>query len=568
MNSWEGRRGGPLGIPLELQSSDRVLAFSRMARWASRGCWATGVCMAWSRRMRVGVPDVVFGVVLMTVLFADRSLLDDPGTFWHARLGREIARTGAVPREDTLTYTRDRAAWVDQSWGFDLVLAEVVDRWGWSAAVAATALGLATFYAAVVRGLVREGASPMIALFVTIPVFVIGSLHFLVRPHLMTFAFAWWTMRACRVQHERGGWAVAVVPLLMVGWANLHGGFLAGPVIVLSAALGHAISGPWDRPRRQNLAKYAAAFLLSLLAPLANPYGIGLYRHVADLLFSSGVTSLTIEFKPIQFGSGQARMIEWVLMGLIAVPCFTTRRMDRYNLVQTLIWLHLALASVRHAPIFALAMAPGLVQLLDGLSAELRESWRDRMAWSVWPVAMASAVVLMVGFGARFGDLDPAIWPLDAVATLDRQPLQARLFHEQDWGGMIESECRPTRRAFIDDRCELFGKEEVLKYVDALQGGPAWGAIRDRERIDLVWVRPTRGLARLLGADPGWKTLHRDAVSILFRREAGPEPEGGSSARLERPAPSPVPLTRARPQGTGPTIPPGGLVSRDDEGPR
>src|SRR4051812_7186942 len=202
--------------------------------------------MAWSRWFRLQVPDVVFGVILAAVLFGDNALLNDPGTFWHARLGREIASTGDVPRHDRLTYTRDSALWVDQSWGFDLVLAEVVDRAGWPAAVALTCLGLGALYASVVRGLVREGASPMIALGVVIPVAMIGSIHFLGRPPLVTFASAWWTMRACRAQHDRGGWAVAVVPLLMIAWANIHGGFLAGPVIVATAMLGHALSGPCD----------------------------------------------------------------------------------------------------------------------------------------------------------------------------------------------------------------------------------------------------------------------------------------------------------------------------------
>jgi hypothetical protein len=479
------------------------------------------MALAWSQRFRLGVPDVVFGIVLALVLFGDRAILSDPGTFWHARLGREIVRTGDVPRWDTLTYTRDRAAWVDQSWGFDLVLAEVVDHWGWSAAVAATAIGLAALYASVARGLVREGSSPMIAAFVAIPVAMIGSIHFLVRPHLLTFAFAWWTMRACRAQHERKGWAVAIVPVLMIVWANVHGGFLAGPLIVLTAAFGHAISGPWDRDRKINLAKYGAAFALSLLTPLVNPYGIGLYRHVVDLLHSSGVASLTIEFQPIQFGQGQARVVEWVLLALIALPSFSSRRMDRYNLAHTLVWLHLALTSVRHAPIFALAMAPGLVQMLDGIPTDLRVAWRDRMGWTAWPAVTVLTVVLAVGLGYPFAQLDPKVWPLKAVPTLNRQPVAARLFHEQDWGGMIESECRPLRRAFIDDRCELFGKAAVLQYVDALQGGPEWDAIRDRDRIDLVWVRPDRGLARRLIPDPRWEVVFRDDVSILFRNDEG-----------------------------------------------
>ena len=63
----------------------------------------------------------------------------------------------------------------------------------------------------------------------------------------------------------------------MVVRANLHGGFLAGTVIVQTAAIGHAMSGPMESQRRRELGKFAAVFVLACLAPLCNPYGIGLY---------------------------------------------------------------------------------------------------------------------------------------------------------------------------------------------------------------------------------------------------------------------------------------------------
>ncbi len=67
--------------------------------------------------------------------------------------------------------------------------------------------------------------------------------------------------------------------------------------------------------------------------------------------------------------------------------------------------------------------------------------------------------------------------------------------------------------------------EAILDYLDALQGGPAWDDLRDRERIDLVWVRPDRGLARRLADDPAWQVVHRDDVSVLFRREPPQAPD-------------------------------------------
>jgi hypothetical protein len=84
---------------------------------------------------------------------------------------------------------------------------------------------------------------------------------------------------------------------------------------------------------------------------------------------------------------------------------------------------------------------------------------------------------------------------------------------------LIEAECRPERRTYLDDRFELFGKEAILEYVDVLSGGPAWDTVRDRDHIELAWLRPERGLAKRLAKDPAWNVLFRDKVSVLFRRD-------------------------------------------------
>ena len=478
--------------------------------------------MSLVRRWKPGVPDLVFGVVLTVVLIGGRTgFLNDPGTFWHLRLGREILRGREVPRFDTLTYTRDQVPWVDQSWAFDVGLALMVDRAGWTAVIALTALALAWIYGALAHGLLRDGLSPVVVVLVTVLATGVGSVHFLVRPHLLTLGLVLCTLRACQRQHERGGWAIAIVPPLMVIWANVHGGFLAGPLIVLTAAIGHAVSGPMEPQRRRELGKFAAIVVPAHPAwhRSVNPYGIGLYRHVGHLLVSSGVTDLIDEYQPIPFGKANGRVIEWILLALVAVPSLSARRIDRYALMHTAVWLHLALGSIRHAPLFALAVAPALGQTLEGLPLATRELGRLGRRWSLWPVLVTLALGLVVAGGVRFGGFSAKVWPMAGLSVLNDQPVEIRLFHEQDWGGMIEAQCHPARRAFVDDRFELFGRQAILEYVDALEGGPAWDALRDRERIELVWVRPERGLARRLAADPTWRRLHRDEVSVLFARD-------------------------------------------------
>jgi hypothetical protein len=462
---------------------------------------------------------LVFGIVLALILLGCRfGLLNDPGTPWHLRLGREIIATGAVPQFDILTYTRDHAPWVDQSWAFDVLLAELVDYWGWSGAIALAALGLAALYRSLVRDLIEDGISPIVALVVSILAMGICAIHFLIRPHLFTFWFVYLTLRACQQQHKVGGWAVFRVPMYTAILANLHGGFVALPVIVATAAIGHLVSGPWEFERRRNLVKFGLACAACLLAALINPYGFGLYRHVGRLLYSSGVTSLIIEYQPPHFGTPEADVLEWVLLAMIGLPVCSSRRIDRYQLCHVLVWLHLALTSIRNAPLFALVSAPALAALIDGLPLACRADWKRREGAALFPAAATVVLLSLVMAGVSLGGFDVRKWPLAALPPLNNQPVTARLFHEQDWGGLIAAECHPVRRSYLDDRFELYGKPAILEYVDVLAGGPAWDLVRDRDRIDLVWLRPERGLSKRLLKDPGWAVIYRDKVSILFKQ--------------------------------------------------
>jgi hypothetical protein len=205
-------------------------------------------------------------------------------------------------------------------------------------------------------------------------------------------------------------------------------------------------------------------------------------------------------------------------MALIALPIVARRLPSRYDLVQALIWLHFALGTVRHAPLFAFAVAPALATLIDGLR-KLGGNQESRPARSpVWALAASLAVIGALDFGARLGGPDPNHWPLAALPVLECQPAADHLFHEQDWGGLIESHGRTPRRSFIDDRFELWTRPEILDYLNCLEGGPSWDALRDRHDFRLVWVRPDRALAHRLLADPAWSVLHRDKRSILFHR--------------------------------------------------
>ena len=486
--------------------------------------------------LRLGRPslgDWIFGFLLTLLLVVGRhQLFNDPGTFWHYRLGHGILAAGTLPTDDTFTFTRQGSDWINQYWAFDAAFAWVVDHFGWTSSLLAASILIAWIYSSLAMSLIADGRLPLSAIAATILAVMVGALHFLVRPHLVTIAFVLVTSRLCQKQHERGGWPIFWVPVLVAVWANLHGGFLAAPLIVITAGFGHAISGTLDAARRGNLTKFAGAAGLTLIAPLANPYGLDLYRHVFHLLFTSGLTPLIQEYQPIPFGKPESRAMEWIILAMISLPIFRAGRMSRYEWVQTIVWLHLSLATIRHAPLFGIIAAPGLARMFDGaFSREPNEANSAAVVetLTVWPWIGVSALLLAILAGWSFGGFDRKVWPIDAIEALNSVPRSRPLFHEQDWGGLIECQTKPRRLTYIDDRFELFGKDFLLEYIKAIEGEPEWETLRDREQIGLVWVRPDRGLARRLERDPGWRAVHRDGISVLFERR------GSTGLYLTRP---------------------------------
>lgn len=471
--------------------------------------------------LRVGAPEIVFAYVLVMALASGTtSFLDDPDTFWHLEVGRRILDEGAVPFVDRLTYSRADTPWVDQSWLFDAGLALAFKGLGWSGVVVLASAFLAWLYWILARQLRRDGSSFCTILLVGLLVSRVGQIHFLVRPHLLTWGFCLATFLICRAAHRGKTRALWAIPPMMSLWANCHGGFLAGLLIIATATLGHAVSGAWDNARLAQLRAFCLAFVAACAAPLLTPYGPDLYRHVYELLFSSGLTKMSEEFLPYRFGSLIPGPLEWTIIALVALPKFSRERPLIYDLAHALVWLHLGLITVRYSPIFGIAVAPMLARLLDGIFPvrKPQETPEPLLAGVGLPLVATLGIVIASALGAPLGKLGPARWPLAALPALEKAPVELPLFHEQDWGGMVEAMTEPRRLAFIDSRFEVFGVEFIEDYLKALQGGDDWEALDDKWSFGLVWVRPNRGLARHLAGDSRWRVIHQDPVSVLYQR--------------------------------------------------
>ena len=164
-----------------------------------------------------------------------------------ARRRRDPA-TRAIPHVDTWTFTAAGLPWVDQQWGAQVVLAVVERLAGWTGPrPAPRGARPASIFACVLLIGLRRGLDARTAALLTLVAFVVAAPALALRPQLL--GMACFALVLVLVVDRRGAPAP---PVARAGprrvWANLHGSFFLGPVVLGLAWLEDLAR--WRRRRR------------------------------------------------------------------------------------------------------------------------------------------------------------------------------------------------------------------------------------------------------------------------------------------------------------------------------
>ena len=179
-------------------------------------------------------------------------MLGDGDTGWHVRIGEWILAHGQVPRQDMFSFTKPGQPFFAWEWLWDVGAAWLHQRWGLGGGGAGEPAGDCVYHrAALPPGLpaLRESAGVHRC-----------SPDSRQRPP----RFTGWRGRTCitmlmmvvfltileRVREGRTR-LLWTLPVLMIPWANLHGGFLIGIVIVGAYAAGELLRAVVTRDQRR-----------------------------------------------------------------------------------------------------------------------------------------------------------------------------------------------------------------------------------------------------------------------------------------------------------------------------
>jgi hypothetical protein len=463
-----------------------------------------------------------FLAVGLPVLAAFIAGLSSVDLAYHVRAGGEFLDTGRIPTSDTWTFTAAGTSWLNQQWGAQAILAIVYRVAGWTGLALLRAVLVGLTFGLLFEACRRRGLDLRRAAWLTLAAFVVSAVALALRPQLFGMALAAITLLLVADRRAHPG-RVWLVPLIVAIWANIHGSFFLGP-LVLGLAWLEDLHDRVEQPHR--LLQIA---VVSALAALINPFFIAVWGYAAGLSTNSFVTSRITEWQPTTL-----RTIPGILFfGSVAVVVVLLARRGRPTSWPTLAWLAVfaaigayAIRGVAWWPLGgAVAVAPLLVR--QPAAGSVGAAPRVERASPLNVVVVGVIVLVCVALVPAWRPTDPVIGapsglvgdaPSGITAALRQQAKPGdRILNPQPWGSWFEL-ALPANPVAIDSRIEIFPVDVWTELDQVRSGAAGWQETLARWGVAFIVVEKDEDAfqARLVAA--GWKVAFADLDGAVLAR--------------------------------------------------
>jgi len=502
-----------------------------------------------------------FGFVWILLFAAGQSkLFRDPGTFAHTAFGDYILDRQHLIYQDSFSFTRLGEPWIAQQWFGECIMAAIHRLAGFDGLLIVTVSLIALLFSDLATRIERSGMNLVLGSFILALSLAASSHHFHVRPHIVTIFFMTVIFaRLCDIEAGRKNLTALfwLVPVFVV-WANIHGGVLGGLFTLLMVASGwtliHLIGSISPVQNKRAMVILWTAAFLGLAAPLVNPYGLKLPATWIDIMGSDAISQQIQEHASVltllRFGESDSyiTIVLLLVFGTMygAVLAGTDRKDRRVTWFIPLVWLFLSLARIRHAPLFAVIAVVAIAEMFPcchwvqsmgnkGLASFRLRAVSDEGEGKYpkhYLIAAAVAAIALVAFqgssqmpstAQKWVKLDGSHWPIEILPELQAieksHPPGTKIFNDMLFGGFLIYHT-PSFRVFIDDRCELYGDEFLMKYVTA--GRSDFEAWEKTYRFDLALLLPNSNYRKYFDGNPGWRIAKECPAGVLYERSGAP----------------------------------------------
>uniref|UniRef100_Q020X3 Glycosyltransferase RgtA/B/C/D-like domain-containing protein n=1 Tax=Solibacter usitatus (strain Ellin6076) TaxID=234267 RepID=Q020X3_SOLUE len=469
---------------------------------------------------------LVLAAIALLSMFSGE--VGDADTWFHLRTGAYVVQSHKLPAPDPFSWTTymgqpaypgeetTRDLNLKHEWGAQVILYLVYAAGGFPAMVIFKACCL-TFLCGMIGWVVyRRTDRFYLSVAAAVAAGMIARTTAADRPYLVTYVFLAITLWI--LERRRPLW---VLPPLFILWANAHGGYFMGWVL-LGGYCGEALFQRLRGRAPQDEKTLWAASLLAILASGLNPT----YFNVIPGLFAYQHSTLQRSLK--EWHPASLWPPSWyscLLVGAAIVLLWTWRRVRVSDVLLFAVFAAMSLMAQRNI-IFVGIIAPIVI------ASYLPEWKRPLPQFAEFAVPLLLLVIAgeRIGSGEAF-QLRAAEWqyPAGPVKFLKDHNVTGPVFNIYEWGGYLMWAGYPELKTFVDGRAlneSVFQDymKIALNYRDAQPLLDKYGV----QVLVLQGFEYWRGTVYMLGAalsDPAqskWKLVYQDKTAMVFVRQPPP----------------------------------------------
>ncbi len=434
---------------------------------------------------------VIFGVIWV---YCWQILEPDFG--WHLQSGNYIRQHG-IPTHDVFSYTAQNFAWIDHEWGSDVLVSYIYQLGGYGL-LAFLFAGLWTASLCLFRKKVNLGIL-LVATFAVVPYIAVRPVVWSVLGIALLFKLI-----TCKSSTRR-----YAIPAIFLLWANLHGGFVIGFVVL-------AYQACKDSGKR---IYWLITLAASMLATFINPYGPRLYIEIFRTLFDPALHR--------QVGEWASFSLEpktWMFIALwLAGYCLYSWRKPNRLLALTPLLLLASLSATRNLVFFVIA---GLYDI-DKYTDAVRLPKLVIRFGKLLGITVAALVIIIAGISVAGGSLSVASriapYPDKTLSYLQQHRCPGNLYNDYNFGGYLIWKL-PGTPVYIDGRMPSWrdsgpnstGETHMTHYLALVYNPKLLQPEIKKYNIQcaLVSSSSTQIIDELHRI--GWKTVSQDKASVLL----------------------------------------------------
>jgi hypothetical protein len=479
--------------------------------------------------------DIYF-VFLLLAIYSYGVLLSDCDTGYHIRAGDYILENFSIPRTDIFSYISPALPWTAHEWLSEIIMSLAHKVLGLNGVVIFFSLVITITYYFLFRILRAHNGNLWLLLAMIALVSLTSTIHWLARPHIFTLLLlVVWYHLLDQYQYKDKNY-LFTLPILMLLWVNLHGGFIIGFVLLGIYFIGNLIA--WyeseAKSKSESLKKcriLAIIGIACLAASLVNPFGYQILLFPFKLVGDQVLMSFAQEHHPANLQNLHPyNFLLFLTLGLLMVSRY---RVNFIELGLVLVFTYMSLYSIRNIPLFAIIVAPIVLKRLDAwfMNSEnplinfinrKSESFAETDAMArgfFWPGIATVLFVLISLPGIREHYFDPERKPLATVEFLKNEHIHGNMFNNEEFGDFIIYDAYPQYEVFIDGRNDMYGAEHVKDYIRVVSLGTGWEKVLEENNITWIFFDAESLLSRYLLEREDWHLIYADKVAHIYVRD-------------------------------------------------